>query len=211
MENFVAELEAVLSYYKIEKAILLAHSFGACVAIDFALAHPQSVTKIILSSPLLSTPRWIEDANALLDELPEKERGIIRRKLAGESVDDEDYKRAERALYNRHLCRLDPWPERMLLNFSKSNGDIYRMMWGLSEFTCTGTLKDYDRFDDLSLLLMPALLTCGRYDEAKPDTVLAAASRINNAQTKIFEKSAHAPVYEETEIYIETMRSFCAQ
>lgn len=209
MKNFVEELNEVMGYYNLDKAILLGHSFGACVAIDFALAYPDKVEILILSSPLLSTPRWIKDANILLDDMPEKERSIIQKRLGGEEVDDKEYDAAEMLFYKRHLCRLDPWPERMVKGFSKSNKDIYQTMWGISEFTCTGTLKNYDRMEEFKSFSMPVLLTCGRYDEARPETIMDAAALIKNCQTKIFENSSHAPIYEEREIYLDTIRNFC--
>lgn len=208
MPRFGEELKIVLDYHEIEKAILLGHSFGASVAVDFALQYPERVKAAIFSSPLLSTPRWIEDANILLSQMPQKERDIIRRQLQHNDVEEGVYEAAERVFYNRHLCRLDPWPERLLRGFSKSNREIYRAMWGISEFTCTGTLKDYDRFPDLARLSMPVFLTCGRYDEARPETIEDAAQKIKGAKFHVFEQSSHTPVYEEPGAYIAAMRGF---
>lgn len=211
MERFVSELEAVRAHFGFEEVILLGHSFGGTIALDYALAHPKHVAGLILSSPLISTPRWIEDANHLLGEIPEKERRIIRHALAGEAVDSEAYDAAERVFYNRHLCRLNPWPARLLESFTKGNKEIYNAMWGRSEFTCTGTLKAYDRFLDLHHLKMPVLLTCGRYDEARPQTMAEAAEKITDAQLVVFEESSHTPIYEEKELYLSVMNNFCAQ
>ena len=208
MPRFVEELKTVFDYHGIDQAILLGHSFGGSVAVDFALQYPDRVKAAIFSSPLLSTPRWIDDANLLLSQMPLKERDIIQRQLQHNDVEEAVYEAAERVFYNRHLCRLDPWPERLLQGFSKSNREIYRAMWGISEFTCTGTLKDYDRFPDLAQLSMPVFLTCGRYDEATPETIGDAARKIKGAQFQVFEQSSHTPAYEEPETYISAMRGF---
>jgi proline-specific peptidase len=211
MERFVEELKTVLDHYALEKAILLGHSFGGSVAADFALTYPDRCEGVILSSPLLSTPRWIDDANILLDQMPEKERNIIRRQLEYGDVEVSLYEQAERLFYNRHLCRLNPWPERLLQGFSKSNKALYEAMWGISEFTCTGTLKNYDRFEDLRHLRMPVLLTCGRHDEARPETLALAAGKIKNAKLTVFEKSSHTPLLEETDTYLAEMQNFIGQ
>ena len=86
-------------------------------------------------------------------------------------------------------------------------------MWGSSEFNVTGNLKEYDRSDDLSKLSMPVLLTCGRYDEATPETMFVIESKINsvlgnNAQLIIYEKSAHVSHIEEPVLYLENLRNF---
>lgn len=211
MERYVDELESVLDYYDIEKANILGHSFGGTVAADFVLAKPDRVNAVMFSSPLLSTPRWIEDANLLLSQLPQAEQDIIKSKLAGDDVDQEKYDAAEKVFYSRHVCRLDPWPERMLEGFSKGNKELYRAMWGLSEFTCTGTLKDYDRIQDLKDIALPALFTCGRYDEARPETIGEAAAGAQGAEFHVFENSSHLPIWEEPAEFIGTVRAFFAK
>ncbi len=211
MARFVRELETVLDYYDFSSAILLGHSFGGTIAADFALTHPSRVAGLILSSPLLSTKRWIEDAKFLLAQMPEAQRSIIQDQMNGKPVDPQAYETAEKMFYARHLCRLEPWPPRLLESFSKGNSQMYNAMWGRSEFTCTGTLKNYDRFADLKNLSMPVLLSCGRYDEARPETLAQAAHEIPGSKLVVFEKSAHAPLLEEPAAYLETMHDFCAQ
>lgn len=209
MERYVGELLSLLDYFQMDQAILLGHSFGGSIAADFSLAYPSRVSRLILSSPLLSTPRWIEDANLLLQALPERERDALQKHLAGEEVDQAAYDQAERVFYGRHLCRLDPWPSLLLQSFSRGNPALYQAMWGRSEFVCTGTLKDYDRFSDLRKLAMPVLLTCGYHDEARPETMNAAADLIRNAGVHVFSKSSHTPLYEQTEEYLSVVQKFC--
>lgn len=211
MPRFVAELKHVLDAHGLEKAIVLGHSFGGTIAVDFALTHPQLVAGLILSSPLLSTPRWIEDANALLRQLPPKEQAVIAARLRGEAVEAADYDAAEKMVYGRHLCRIDPWPARLLEGFSKGNKEIYQAMWGLSEFTCTGTLKDYDCFPRLHELRMPVMLVCGRYDEATPETIGDAAAKIPDAEFIVMENASHCPLYEDREAYLAAISFFAAK
>lgn len=208
MERYVEELRALLDHYNLDQAFLLGHSFGGSVAADFCLTYPDRVAGVMFSSPLLSTPRWIADATYLLKQMPEEPRRIIQRKLTGEEIADEEYDAAEKVFYNRHVCRLDPWPARMLEGFSKSNKDIYKTMWGISEFVCTGTLKNYDRLDDLKNLEMPALFSCGRYDEARPETIAQAANSVKGALYKVFERSSHLPMWEEPAEYFKTVSTF---
>ncbi len=37
-------------------------------------------------------------------------------------------------IYNKHLCRLDPWPEPFSRTFRHMNNDVYNIMQGPNEF-----------------------------------------------------------------------------
>lgn len=209
MTRFVDELHAVLDYYGFEKTILLGHSFGGTIALDFAVVHPNRVAGLILSSPLISTPRWIADANALLDQMPDNHKLVIRRQLGGETVDDIAYDSAEMEFYHRHLCRVVPWPPRLLEAFSKGNKKLYDTMWGRSEFVCTGTLKNYDRFPDLKNLHMPTLLIHGEYDEVSLRTMQDAQNAFPTPPTLVtLENASHCPLVENKDAYFAALTAF---
>jgi proline iminopeptidase len=207
-ERFAQELHEVFNAFSLEHACLIGHSWGACIAIDFALAQPGRTTGLILSSPLISTPRWIADARLLLSNMPEEAQAIIKHHEDAGTTIDPAYQSAADIFYKRHFCRLDPWPQSILDSFSKTNRALYKKMWGPAEFTCKGTLKDYDRFPDLHKLSMPVLLTAGRYDEARPETMEDAAREIPNSRLVIFEDSAHVPYIEESNAFREAIANF---
>ncbi len=83
-------------------------------------------------------------------------------------------------------------------------------MWGPSEFTVTGNLKNHDRIDNLAKITIPMLITCGRYDEASPLTMQKAQEKSNNAKLVIFENSAHVAHLEEPGKYLHTLEMFLA-
>lgn len=88
------------------------------------------------------------------------------------------------------------------------NQQIYNFMWGASEFTVTGTLQDYDAAEWLRELKMPALFTCGRYDEATPEATAYYASLVRDSQFHVFENSSHMPSVEEPEAYTKKIQEF---
>jgi proline iminopeptidase len=103
MDRFVEELRAVLDSQKIGKAIVLGHSWGGAVATDFALTYPERVEGIILSSPLLSTPRWIADQHRHLAMMPQDIQDTVNHHLAAGTTGDLAYQAAEREVYKRHF------------------------------------------------------------------------------------------------------------
>jgi pimeloyl-ACP methyl ester carboxylesterase len=52
--SFEGDLEEVLDALKIERAAIVGHSLGATVAIDFALARPNRVDRLVLIGPAVS-------------------------------------------------------------------------------------------------------------------------------------------------------------
>jgi 3-oxoadipate enol-lactonase len=49
----VADLEALLDFLRIEKAVLVGLSSGGGIALDFAITHPDRVRALVLSAPLV--------------------------------------------------------------------------------------------------------------------------------------------------------------
>lgn len=207
MHRYVPELRAIATALGIEKFIPLGHSFGACVALDFALAHPRMATAMILSCPLISTARWIVDANRLVDDLPPDARDAIRAHVHGEPP-SAAFLAAEAEFNNRHVCRLDPWPDIILT--APRNRAIYRHLWGVSEFTCTGSLADYDRFPDLPAIDLPVQLLCGEYDEATPETVGEAARRLPQGRLRVLQGCSHLAYAEDNAAYLGAIEQFLA-
>ena len=90
----------------------------------------------------------------------------------------------------------------------KLNQEVYNIMWGKYKTKIVGTLKNVDLFHELSLINVPTLITCGRYDVAKPETMQMVSEEIAGAKLEIFEQSSHFPNLEEQKKYIEVLLNF---
>ncbi|GIS88932.1 MAG: hypothetical protein CM1200mP18_16420 [Gammaproteobacteria bacterium] len=55
---------------------------------------------------------------------------------------------------------------------------------------------------------IPVLITCGRYDELGPACAATLQAGIPNAETVVFEESAHVAHIEEPEAYRKTVSEF---
>jgi len=83
-------------------------------------------------------------------------------------------------------------------------------MWGPSEFYPSGNLKTFDVTGRLHEIRLPALFTCGRYDEARPETTRAYSRLIPGAKFHMFENSSHQPYLEEPHEFVRVIREFLA-
>jgi proline-specific peptidase len=150
----------------------------------------------------------LEDTNKLRDELPAETQGVLTRHEKAGTTDSDEYMAATMKFYKRYLCRLEPWPEELDETFANFGWDVYLTMWGPSEFHATGNLKEVDLSDRLGEILLPTMITAGRYDEATPETTAWYQSLIPGSSLEIFEESSHMTMLEQPERYTEVLRGF---
>jgi proline iminopeptidase len=209
IERFVEELAAVRQALGLEEIHLLGHSWGTILAVEYLLAHPESgVRSVILASPALDISRWLADAGSLVGTLPDSTRAIIQRHEAAGTTTDPEYQAAVTAFYRLYLSRRAPWGPDTDSTFQLMGTDVYNYMWGPSEFTATGTLRDYDGTPRLGELRLPVLFTTGRYDEAMPGTVAYYQTLVPGARLVVLDNSAHLTMQDEPERYVQVVREF---
>lgn len=211
VERSVRELQAVRDALGLNRLHLLGQSWGSMLATEYVLGRPGGIVSLTLASPCISIRRWTEDAERLKKDLPQElQRTIEEHERVGSTACPE-YAAAMVVYYRRHVCRMQPWPAELERAFAGSGHQVYETMWGPSEFTATGRLRTFDRADRLHEIDIPTLFTCGRYDEATPDTVGWYQGLLPGAELAVFEQSAHLAHLEERERYEEVLRTFLAR
>lgn len=209
IERFVNELEQVRTYLGLDKMHLHGQSWGTMLAVDFMLTKkPKDVVSLILSGPCLSSSRFASDQRVYLSELPDTLQSIISECEASRDFGSKEYQNAMMDYYRIHICRLDPWPDCLNRTLEKLGHEVYEQMWGPSEFTVTGTLKGYERVDQLKEITVPTLFTCGEYDEATPTATTYYHSMLPGSEIVIFEGASHEHHLEKTDEYLEVVRNF---
>ncbi len=208
VERFVDELEAVRRGLGLERVHLLGHSWGGALATEYMVTRrPAGVVSLVLSSPLLSTPRWIADADTLRSTLPPAVREVLDAHEAAGTTDDPAYAAATDSFYARFVRRLPVAPEPRCEGVT-GNDTIYRQMWGPTEFRSTGSLRDWDRADALRGLALPVLLVAGEFDEARPTTLESFRRTMPDARLVVIPGAAHGTYRERPVEYLEAVRGF---
>ena len=213
VELFLAELDNLLRHLGIEKRYhLLGQSWGGMLGAEHGVRRPAGLRSLVISDSPASMVLWVQEANRLREALlPEVQQALLRHEAAG-STDSPEYATAVRVFYDRHLCRLDPWPESLNRSFHYMQEDptVYHTMNGPSEFHVIGSLKTWSIIDRLDRIQAPVLLISGRHDEATPATVQPYADRIPDVRWTIFEESSHLPHLEEGEACLKLVADFLA-
>ncbi len=208
VQGYVERLGQVRKALGLDKVDIYGHSWGSMLAVDYMLTQPRGVGKLILAGPALSIPRWVHDADSLLTTLPDSVQEVIRRNEAAGTTDSPEYQNAVGAFYTEYLCRLQPWPADVDSSFARMGELVYTYMEGPSEFTISGTLKHYDRTQDLGRLHLPTLFIVGQYDEAVPSTAEYYRSLVPGSKLVVIPGAAHLAMQDKPKEYVEALRSF---
>jgi len=210
VDYYVAEVEGVREALGLERVHLLGHSWGGMLGMEYALTQPDGLESLTIASSPASAHLWVSEANRLLSELPGDVHDTIRQHEEAGTIDSPEFQAASLQFYQRHVCRLNPWPPYVTrsFDFMAEYPQVYNAMQGHSEFVITGSLKDWDVTSRLNEIAVPVLITSGRFDEATPSVAGAVHSAIDGSQWVLFESSAHMAHAEETERYMQVLSDF---
>lgn len=208
LDNYVDEVAQLKKALGITDYFLYGHSWGTMLGIDYYLKHPEGIKGIVFSSPLFSTDLWINDAGILIKTLPDSVQQIIQVNEQNQTYSSAEYQQAVQIYYDQFLQRTEKHPADTDSMEKYAGTNVYEYMWGPSEFKATGTLKNYNRLQDLYKITVPVLLTCGQYDEARPATVKYYQSLIAGARFIVIKNSGHATMIDNTKDNNKAIKDF---
>jgi proline iminopeptidase len=191
VDRFVEELAQVRKALGLEKLHLFGSSWGGMLALQYTLDRRPELASLTLCGSPASMIRWVSDCEELLATEPAEVRQVIREHEAAGFTACPEYQSAILGFYREHVCRLRPWPAGLERSFAEAGYAVYNTMNGPSEFTVTGTLKNWDVMDRLGEISVPTLLVGGRYDECTPGHPEEMHRRIAGSQLAIIEDASH--------------------
>jgi len=207
-DRFVAELHALRSALGLERMHLQGHSWGGALAAYYVLEKgSEGIVSLTLSSPLISTPLWIRDANALRATLDADVQAVLDKHEAEGTTDHPDYVEATEVFYDQFVSRGEA-VEEVRCDDAPRNDLIYLQMWGPTEFFATGTLGDFDLTPRLGDIDIPTLFVTGEFDEALPGTIRGFADSVPGARFEIIPGAGHASISREPDLYRSILREF---
>lgn len=208
VEHFVKEISQIREALNLDEVIIAGHSWGGTLSAEYAVKNEKGLRAAIFGSPLISTPQWVADNREWITMLPQNYQDAINKHEAAGTFDDPEYREAEDAFYDQHMCHGECVDYGFRKNAKSGNRTMYRTMWGPSEFTANGTLKDYDISPKLNTVEVPVLMICGEYDEAAPKSCKKFAEMIPVSQNVVVPNAAHAILGEAKDMVIATIRDF---
>jgi proline iminopeptidase len=207
--RFTEEVEQVRAALGLEKMVLLGHSWGGLLSIEYALKHPERLSGLVISNMCPSTASYIKYINVLRAALPAHTLHRLQELEQAKDYDSAEYERIIfEDLYRKHICRLNPWPEPVSRAVKWLSAPVYNTIQGKSEFEVTGVMKDWDRWSALSSITVPTLVLGGRYDTMDPKVLEEMGRRLKNGKTVICSNGSHLSMYDDQRAYFSALIPF---
>ncbi len=190
---YLDEITAVRAALGLGECHIIGHSWGGMLGMAYAITRPAGLASLVVESSPASVPFWLTELAKLRAELPAEVEQTLRRHEAAGTTDSEEYQSTMMAFYDRHVCRVRPWPDWLQRTFDglEANPEVYHTMNGPSEFHVIGPLKDFDITADLGAITVPALLFCGEFDEVTPATMAQARDGIKGSELIVMPGCSH--------------------
>lgn len=210
-DRFVEALHTLRRELGLERLHLAGHSWGGALAAYYVLEKgTDGIVSLTLSSPLISTPVWIRDANTLRATLDPAVQAALELHEAAGTTDHEDYLAATEVFYEQFVRRGEP-VESVACDESPRSTLIYNQMWGPTEFHATGSLRDFDLTPRLGEIDVPTLFVTGEFDEARPATIRNFAEAVPGARFAVIPGVGHASISRAPQAYRSLLREFLHQ
>ena len=190
MELFEEELSRVIKHLKIEKRfILVGASWGGMLALSYAIKKPTGLKGLIIANSLPSSRMWVRETRKLIARLPAKHRDAIYKYEKLGKYTSKEYLAANTEFANRHIRQIPPLfdnePKREFGNH------VYEAMWGPTEFTVRGSLKDWNVEKELHRIKPPTFFINGENDEATPAMQRFMNARVQGSEYYCIKGAAH--------------------
>jgi len=211
-ELYLAEVDAVREHLGLDRCHVLGHSWGGMLGMAYGVTRPAGLVSLLVESSPASVPFWLTELARLRAGLPPEVDEVLRRHEAAGTTDSAEYNETMVAFYDRHVCRVRPYPDWLDRCFAgiDANPEVYHTMNGPSEFHVIGPLKDFDVTGELHRIEVPTLLFCGEFDEVTPATVAGAHQRIAGSQFVVLPGCSHMGQAERPDLTLGLVRGFLA-
>lgn len=211
IDRFVDEVDQVRKAIGADASnfFVLGNSWGGILAMEYALKYQANLKGMIVCNMMASIKQYA----AYGDELKKTMRkSAVDSLLAYESLkqfDDPNYQQLlTTEYYNKHICRLQPWPDGVNRAFKHVNYPVYLMMQGPSEFSVGGRLSNWDRMDDLKNITIPTLMVGAKYDTMDPEAMKKQAELVKNGRYLYCPNGSHLALWDDQEVFMNGVIKF---
>ncbi len=202
LENNVEDLEALREYLGLDKIVLLGASYGGMVALSYAVRYPHNVSHL-LAIVTVHHFGFLDRAKEILAERGTDEQKAVAEKLwAGNFADEAELSHYFDVMQPMYSLKHDPEAGKDAQARSIYSADAINEGFG-------GFLRSYDLRDQLHKITAPTLVIGARHDWiCAPEFSEEIASKIPDADLRMFEHSGHSVITDEHQAFLDVVRGF---
>jgi len=203
-EQWVADLEALREQLQVEQFVIAGGSYGGYIALEYAIRHPERVSRIVLRDTAARDYSEYAKANARqrAKEFPEITDEVLEHVFAGTMRDNDHYRECFATIAPLYDVNHDPVATAERIAKIPFNYETKNFAFAVNK-------PAYDVRDQLRTLNIPTLITVGRHDWITP---VAASEELYgllpDSELVIFEESGHSPQKEQKEEWLAAVRRF---
>lgn len=213
LNSDIEDIERVRDHFKLNSVVLLGHSWGTVLALEYALRFPERVSGLILMNP---SPACAADYQELRKEWMEKRPEDMQRRKA--VADSPAYRQGDpeavTAYYRIHfkpaLARQEDYEKiiaRMGATFT-SQGVLKARAVEARLMNETWASPDFDLLPKLKALRMPALVITGDHEFIPAQTAEHIAQAIPNARLVTLKDCGHFSYLESPDAVHQEIDNF---
>ncbi len=214
LARFVEEVEQVRVALNLDSNnfVLLGHSWGGILAMEYAAKYQQHLKGLIISDMMADCIAYGKYADEVLSKKIKPEvLNEIRKIEAAKDFNNPRYMELLNPnFYNQFICRIPikEWPEPMTRSLNKINNQLYVCMQGPSEFGIAGRLAKWNRSGDLKNYKMPTLVIGATHDTMDPEYMKWMASQIPKGSFHLCNNGSHMCMWDDQQKYFEGLIPF---
>ena len=196
----VADLVAVLDAVGLDRVVLVGNSRGGLIALDATLTHPERVTALVLVAPAVSGAPEVDEST--VDPV---EAAIWETLVSADAAGD---------LEALNLGEIRLWLDGPHAPEGRVRGALRDLALDMNQIALRAESPGYeqgtvDAWPRLAEVHCPALVVAGDLDLAHiRERSRGLVSRIEGAQLRVMEGTAHLPAFEQPEVFVTLLRQF---
>lgn len=208
VETFINDIESIRKSFGYTKIILIGHSWGGFLSMEYAIAYPESLEKLVLMN---TAPASSKDYDLLISEFTRRMAPFqnqlktikeSREFMEGNPVAHEEY---YRIIYRRYCYE----PEKAdLLDLYASPGDCLNAQKVSEIFTRNLFSKPFDLHKQLNSVNVPTLIIHGDSDVVPPIAAQNIHESIQGSAYILMENCGHFPYVENPDQLFKHLNAF---
>ena len=215
----VQDLDELRQHFRVNRATLVAHSYGPLLAASYAIAHPEHVSRMVLFGPVPPRRgnfwnRFGQSINARLDSNQRRAMSAAGRRMNDASLSESEARQACReywaiGLIPRLSGGLDAVPK---VKSDLCAGDIAGIRYGnrVGNRVIMNSYGDWDLRPQLKSLKIPTLIVHGEDESIPMDLVAEWGTSMPNASLLKVPHAAHFTYAERPELVWPAVEKFLA-